>query len=72
MTRALPARLAAATRALARRPLTRRSGTPRAPGVRLGAAGAEPRPLASGDPRAVALTEAAKAVLSAAERASRA
>jgi hypothetical protein len=64
-----PARLAAAARALARRPLARRARPASAPAVRVAAPGAEPRTLAAGDPRAVALMEAAKAVLSAAERA---
>jgi hypothetical protein len=64
------ARLAAAARSLARRPLARRS--PRAaPAVRVAAPGAELRTLLPEDPRAAALTESAKAVLSAAERASR-
>jgi hypothetical protein len=66
-----PARLAAAARSLARRPLARRSPTVAAPAVRLAAPGAALRALAPEDPRAAVLTEAANAVLSAAQRASR-
>jgi hypothetical protein len=71
MSGGAPARLAAAARALARRPLTRRSRTAGAPAVRVAAPGAELRTLPPEDPRAAALAESAKAVLSAAERTSR-